>query len=89
MRRALINRIIRMLHHAYRRSSQEPDDAWETLENFFSSVMPDRCAFLSTNWDTVIEQGLQRTHRIALFDYGCDALPVVIDRTNKFSNRSS
>jgi hypothetical protein len=31
-------------------------------------------AFISTNWDTVIEDLLQDTHDIESFDYGCGAL---------------
>src|SRR5665213_2033172 len=61
VRRALIVRIIRMLDQTYNRRSKRPDKIWDALEDFFSTVRADRCAFLSMNWDTVIERGLART----------------------------
>lgn len=73
VRRALIVRTIRMLHQAYKKGKKEGGDDWKKLESFFASVPPDRCAFLSMNWDTVIEEGLERTQGISVFDYGCDA----------------
>ena len=70
VRRALIVRTIRMLHQAYKKGKKED---WKKLESFFALVPPDRCAFLSMNWDTVIEEGLERTQDLSAFDYGCDA----------------
>jgi hypothetical protein len=83
VRRALIVRIIRMLDQTYKRGLRKPGENWPALEDFFSSVRSDRCAFLSTNWDTVIEQGLERRQRISSFDYGCGAIPVEIDKSEK------
>lgn len=73
LRRALIVRIIRMLSQRYKRRLESPDDDWNALETFFSLVETERSAFLSMNWDTVIEEGLKRMQGIARYDYGCDA----------------
>ena len=73
VRRALIVRTIRMLRQTYTRAKKERDNKWELLEKFFSRVDPTRSAFLSMNWDTVIEEGLQSTQNIKNFDYGCEA----------------
>lgn len=74
VRRALITRIIRMLQQAYHRKKKNPDPEWCDLEKFFSMVDPAKSAFLSMNWDTVIEDGLKRTQKISYYDYGCEAL---------------
>ena len=74
VRRALIVRIIRMLNQRHNRAKAKKDTNWLRLEEFFSRVDPDTSAFLSMNWDSVIEEGMSRAHRIRNFDYGCDAL---------------
>ena len=79
VRRALIVRTIRMLRYAYRDGLEKGGISWNKLERFFSFVEPQKCAFLSMNWDTVIEQGLKRTQGISHFDYGCDALHAAFD----------
>ena len=73
VRRALIVRIILMLRHTYTQRRDNADSNWKTLEGFFSSVVSEKCAFLSMNLDTVIEEGLGRTQGISSFDYGCNA----------------
>ena len=78
VRRALIVRIILMLTQKYKQRSKAIDENWERLERFFSSVACDKCAFLSMNWDTVIENGLARTQKVQSFDYACDARRVRI-----------
>jgi hypothetical protein len=83
VRRALIVRIIRMLRQNYTLGLNKADSKWTTLEDFFSSVPSDKCAFLSMNWDTVIEEGLKRTQKILSFDYGCDAKSARIDKPTK------
>lgn len=83
VRRALIVRIIRMLDQTYTRGLRKADKDWVALEDFFSSVRADKCAFLSMNWDTVIEQGLSRTQSISSIDYGCSATHVEIDSSHK------
>jgi hypothetical protein len=73
VRRALVTRIIRMLRQAYNRKKKFPDRKWNDLEKLFEMINPKECAFLSMNWDTVIEDGLRRTHKISSYDYGCEA----------------
>jgi hypothetical protein len=81
VRRALIVRLIRMLRQNYTRGRKRADTNWSAIEDFFSSVVTYNCAFLSMNWDTVIEEGLKRTQKISSFEYGCEASPVVLDKT--------
>lgn len=83
VRRALIVRIIRMLRQTYKLGQDRADSKWAELEDFFSSVAHDKSAFLSMNWDTVIEEGLGRLRKIVSFDYGCDAKHVKIDRSSR------
>lgn len=73
VRRALIVRIIRMLSIAYTKGKKQAGPHWKILERFLSIVEPQRCAFLSMNWDTVIEEGLKRTQGVSVRDYGCNA----------------
>lgn len=63
MRRALIVHIIRMLRQTTQ-GQRDGGSYWTKLEDFFSSVAADKCAFLSMNWDTVIEEGLERGQKI-------------------------
>lgn len=74
VRRALLIRIIRMLSQRYRAAKGRADPAWKQLETFFERVDPANSAFLSMNWDTVIEQGLDQAHNIRRIDYGCGAI---------------
>ena len=80
VRRALIVRIIRVLRRTYTQRKKTPDKNWENLEKLFSNLAHEKCAFLSMNWDTVIEEGLKRTQGISSFDYACNA---------KFAEKSS
>ncbi|WP_182356636.1 hypothetical protein [Komagataeibacter europaeus] len=73
VRRAIIVRMIRMLHQTYIRRQKNPDSKWKKLEDFFSCFDASNTAVLSMNWDTVIEQGLARTQNIRNVDYGCFA----------------
>ena len=76
VRRALIVHIIRMLRHSYTEGKELHSNDWEAVECFFSMVAPRNCAFLCMNWDTVIEEGLNRANTdLTDFDYGCDAIP--------------
>lgn len=89
IRRALIVRIIRTLRQTYTRGKSEKSTNWNKLENFFARVRVDSCAFLSMNWDTVIEEGLKRTQRVQSFDYRCEARPVAFDSHDKLIQRST
>lgn len=75
VRRALIVRTIRMLRQAYTRQKKIGGESWQNLHQFFTDIRPSSTAFLSMNWDTVIEEGIETTQRISNFDYRCEAIP--------------
>lgn len=81
VRRALIVRIIRMLRYCYTSARDTPNAKWKRLEQFFKLVDIQNTAFLSMNWDTVIESGLARTQKIKDIDYGCDAIAAAFAAT--------
>lgn len=65
LRRVLISRIIKIVSSRYR---QRP-----LLKQFMDSIDPPSSAFISLNWDTVIERELIRIgHKEGDFYYGCD-----------------
>lgn len=74
VRRALIYRIITMLRERYLEARDARSSKWRQLVKLMKSVNPSEAAFISTNWDTVIEDLLQETHGVEWFDYGCGAL---------------
>ncbi len=74
VRRAILVRMIRMLKRSYELGLKKQDDDWAVLEKFFSKFNPLHSSVLSMNWDTVFEQGLERTQNINNVEYGCGAL---------------
>jgi len=80
VRRALIVRTIRMLNQRYKRAKTDKLASLKQLAAFFAQVEPAACAFLSMNWDTVIEQGLQDAHGLDEFDYGCGAQGALFEK---------
>lgn len=81
VRRALIVRTIRMLQVEYRRAQTRNSKRWKTLASFFASVDIRRSAFISMNWDTVIEDGLLSAQAVKAVDYGCGAIPAQFTRS--------
>jgi len=73
VRRALIIRIIRMLAQSYYAARQQRGSSWLALQSLFSQLDADNSAFLSMNWDVVIEEGLDDKQEIWNFDYQCAA----------------
>lgn len=73
VRRALIVRIIRMLTARYGSNECRNGDKWRQLDSLFARIEVGKVAFLSLNWDTVIEQQLMLRQKVENFDYGCDA----------------
>jgi hypothetical protein len=71
VRRALIVRTIRMLRQHYTSGRKAKGPKWTKLQQFFRELDVERCAFLSMNWDTVIEEGLK--FRADNVNYGCNA----------------
>lgn len=75
VRRALLTRTISMLHANYGSACKTDATNWNRLSNFIKKVPTDKSAFISINWDTVIEQRIKEIHGIEYFDYACRALP--------------
>jgi hypothetical protein len=75
VRRALLTRIITMLHQKYGTARKTASKDWHQLSSFFRKMRPDRSAFISINWDTVIEQRMNEIGGLDNFDYGCRAMP--------------
>jgi hypothetical protein len=73
VRRALLTRIIKMLHNNYGIARKEDSVHWRQLRNFINRVPTDDSAFISINWDTVIEQRMSELRNINHFDYQCRA----------------
>lgn len=89
VRRALIVRIIRMLRQEYNRAKDAADENWNALEEFFELLPSKSSAFLSMNWDTVIEEGLKEAQSVTDYDYGCNALRAEFIPNNKIALRDS
>lgn len=79
VRRALLSRIVRMLHQRYESGRRKKGSDWRRLDDFFAQIDQLDVGFISMNWDTVIERKLQLTNSELLIDYGCDALPAAIE----------
>ena len=74
LRRALIARIIRMLRSRYEQARRDRGDNWRRLENVFGSIDLASSAFISMNWDTVVEEGISAADPELGIDYGCDSV---------------
>lgn len=76
-RRVLLSYMMWMLNDRYTAAGTQQDRSWKRLDQFFREVRLNQAAFISLNWDTVIERGLDRAREVKYFDYGCGALPAV------------
>ena len=56
VRRALISRMIRRLWKSYEDARKKPGTDWNKLDSLLRRIDLKTTAFLSLNWDTVIEQ---------------------------------
>lgn len=74
VRRALLTRIIRMLYQKYGTAKKSASKDWNQLSNFLHKIRPVQSAFISINWDTVIEQRLKEISGLENFEYGCQAM---------------
>ena len=75
MRRALIARIIRMLRQSYDEAKKAPDDNWRLLEKLLGQITPGTNAFISLNWDTVVEERMLELHPGTTIAYGRNFIP--------------
>jgi hypothetical protein len=87
MRRALIVRFMRMLRIAYNERARRPDSNWRNLECFLDGIDVSEAAFLSLNWDTVIESGLSRTQGLHNVDYACGAFAAEFNKSGAIKRR--
>lgn len=74
-RRVLLARMMGMLDERYHAAEQLKDANWRRLDRFFHSFDPERSAFVSLNWDTVIERSLTGLGRGQDISYKCGAFP--------------
>jgi len=74
MRRALLARMMYMLNERYLDAERNESAKWKKLDKFFGALDIERDAFISINWDTVIERRLADRRRVQNFDYRCGAL---------------
>jgi hypothetical protein len=73
-RRALLARMMYMLNEMYIDGWHRKDANWKRLDHFFEGLDIDRSAFISMNWDAVIERSLAQRRRVSNFDYRCGAM---------------
>jgi hypothetical protein len=73
-RRVLLARMMCMLHERFTKAAEIKDNDWLRLNKFFNGLDIQQSAFISINWDTVIERRLSELKNIAGFDYGCGAI---------------
>lgn len=73
-RRVLLARMMYMLNERYLEAEQDKSTDWRKLNKFFNALDVDRSAFISMNWDSVIERRLEKLRGIGTFDYRCGAV---------------
>jgi hypothetical protein len=81
MRRLLLARMMMMLDERYTEAESGKADEASQLDRFFRKLDVDQSAFISINWDTVIERGLAGCCEIERFEYGCDAHAATFPRS--------
>lgn len=88
VRRSLIVRFMRMLRIALDDGARTAGPDWAMLQSLLDQIDLPKSAFLSLNWDTVIEAGLGRKQAVTDFDYACGASPAEIGKSGAIQNRS-
>lgn len=78
MRRAFIARTIRMLQQKYEEGRKNDRPERRQLVGFLTRVDLRRTAFISMNWDTVIEATAYELKTICGVDYRCDARQIEV-----------
>jgi hypothetical protein len=73
-RRVLLARMIRMLDERYALAEKAGDADWRRLDRFFRKLDAKNSAFISINWDTVIERKLATLPTVHSVDYRCGAM---------------
>jgi hypothetical protein len=73
-RRVLLSRMMSMLNERFTAAEATGGPLWAKLDKFFTKLDVSRSAFISMNWDTVIERRLSALRGVNDFDYKCDAI---------------
>jgi hypothetical protein len=73
-RRVLLARMMCMLQERLNNAATKKGKEWSQLNNLFRKLDIDESAFISMNWDTVIEQKLSQTRSLTNIDYRCGAI---------------
>jgi hypothetical protein len=73
-RRVLLARMMYMLNERYFEAEASKTEDWKKLDSFFKDLDIERSAFISINWDTVIERRLSERRGLKSFDYRCGAI---------------
>jgi hypothetical protein len=73
-RRVLLARMMYMLNERYVDAEASKTEEWNKLDGFFKALDIKRSAFISINWDTVIERRLAERRGLDNFDYRCGAI---------------
>jgi hypothetical protein len=72
-RRVLLARIVRMLDERYSLAEMSRNADWKRMDQFFRTLDTKGSAFISINWDTVIERKLATLPQVHTADYRCGA----------------
>ena len=72
-RRVLLARMMLMLDECYTAPESRRTTEWKNLEDFLRAIDLSNSAFISLNWDTVIERRLAELRHVDKFIYGCGA----------------
>lgn len=86
-RRVLLARMMLMLNEHYSHANRTGPD-WKSLDQFVERVPLSQSAFISLNWDTVVERKLAEVHAVRYFDYRCGALPAAFRGGTSVSTRT-
>jgi hypothetical protein len=63
-----------MLNENYVEAENSKSEEWKKLDLFFKALDIKGSAFISINWDSVIERKLAECHEIQVFNYRCGAM---------------
>ena len=73
-RRVLLARMMCMLQERLSKAEVKKGPEWTQLNKLFKKLDIDNSAFISMNWDTVIEQKLSQVRGLNSIDYRCGAI---------------
>ena len=73
-RRVLLARMMCMLQERLSKAEAKKGPEWTKVMNLFKRLDLENSAFISMNWDTVIEQRVSQVRGLDNIDYGCGAI---------------